>query len=53
LIQANTIVERSRSRPSAQQMIMGLAQLPVGLLADSMVHHRGKFDDKGRFMMTF
>ena len=26
---------------SAQQMIMGLAQLPVGLLADSMVRHRG------------
>jgi MFS family permease len=25
---------------SAQQMIMGLAQLPVGLLADSMVGHR-------------
>jgi MFS family permease len=25
---------------SAQQMIMGLAQLPVGLLADSMVRHR-------------
>ena len=26
---------------SVQQMIMGLAQLPVGLLADSMVRHRG------------
>jgi MFS family permease len=25
---------------SAQQMIMGLAQLPVGLLADAMVRHR-------------
>jgi MFS family permease len=28
------------SLTSAQQMIMGLAQLPVGLLADSMVGHR-------------
>ena len=27
---------------SAQQMIMGLGQLPVGLLADSMVRHRAK-----------
>jgi MFS family permease len=27
---------------SAQQMIMGLGQLPVGLLADSMVHQRAK-----------
>ena len=27
---------------SAQQMIMGLGQLPVGLLADSMVRHRAR-----------
>jgi predicted MFS family arabinose efflux permease len=27
---------------SAQQLVMGLGQLPVGLLADSMVRHRAK-----------